>query len=182
MTEKVVSASRAMALAPSPSVSSMDSFRIWNNCDTKGSRAANGESSSLYGEIGTPVPFNQAAICAEEFDPAEQVIATWLMDPFLEVVCDPFRSILPRLPMVGKRFKNTDRKTRVVGTSTIMTFTKAFMVVMAILLFTAAIFTLQTVKRPKVRIMTMGMFAQIFALPAQFLGPRSLPLYTLVAG
>jgi hypothetical protein len=178
----VVKASQAMALAPSPSNSSMDAFRTNSRLGTTSGRAANGESLLLYGESGTPAPYYVAALWAEHFDPFEHALVTWLMNPFLEIVYKPFRSFLLKLPMISKWFENKDPNVEIVSTGTIFAFAKAFMVVMAILFLTAAIFTLQVVKSPKVRIMTMGLFAQVFALPVQFLGSRSLPLYTLVTG
>jgi hypothetical protein len=178
----VVKASQAMTLAPLPSQRSMDAFRIKSGCGTTSGRAANGESLLFYGQIGTPAPYCVATLCADHFEPFEQAITTWLMDPFLETFWNPFRSFLSTLPIFCKMFENKDTDVEVVGTGTISAFARAFMVAIAILFLTAAIFTLQVVKSPKVRIMTMGLFAQVFALPMQFLGSRSLPLYTLVTG
>lgn len=179
MIEKVVEASQRVASAPSPSKRSMDDYRVISGCESGRSRAANGESLSLYGKKGAPVPTHLATICAEDFEPVAQAIEEWLMDHFLELVGDPFRSVLSKIPIVGKRVKSTG-PTTVVDASVISALARAFMVMIAILCLTAAIFTLEVVKRPKVRILVVALFAQAFALPIQFLGSHSLPLYTLI--
>jgi hypothetical protein len=169
-----------MATAPYPSMKSMNGFRVQCGYHDGISRAANGELLSSYGEINAPVPVYAATIWDEDFEPIEQAIVTWLMNPFLKLIVNPLRRILFDLPLLRKKFASKDREVKIVRANTITAFARAFVVVIAILSLTAAVFTLQAVEGPKVRIMAMGMFAQVFILPMQLLGSRSLPLYTLI--
>ena len=182
MTDNLVEAAQKIASAPSPTKRSMDDYRANSGFDSGRTRAANGRSVLWYGLAGEPVPHQLATIHNDGFDPVAQAIADWLMDPFLELISKPFRSFLRSMPIVGKRFRQRDLNDPVVGAgaSTISALARAFMVMIAILCMTAAILTLQVVKDPKRRILVLALFGQAFALPIQFLGPQSLPLYTLI--
>jgi hypothetical protein len=178
-TGEIVKASQGMATAPSPTKRSLEMYRKIVALKT---RAANGELISLYGKKGDPVPPYLGTICDEDDDddPLERLIINWLMDPFLELITNPFRSILPNLPIVGKRFKGTDPEQKLVDHRIVAALAKAVMVMIAILLLTAAILTLNEMQDSRKRILVAALFAQLFALPIQFLGSRALPLYMLV--
>ena len=180
ITDKVVKASQNIALAPLPTKRSMDEYRIFGGCVSGKARAANGRSVLWYGRAGEPVPHQLATIHNDGFDAVAQAIADWLMDPFLELITQPFRSLLRKIPIVGKKYRHGNPDVPMVGASTIMALARAFMVMIAILCLTAAILTLQVVKDPKMRILVVALYAQAFALPIQFLDPQSLPLYTLI--
>jgi hypothetical protein len=177
LLDKVLQASQRAALAPSPSRDSLDLFRIYIAGKPQ---APNGCSPQLYGQAGEPVPRHIATISDDDFEPIEKVITKWLMNPFLNLINRPLRTILPKVPFIGKNFENMNVEVELVNANTISVLAKAFMVMIAILCLTAAILTLDVVKNSRVRIAFVAVFAQLLALPMQFLGPRSLPLYTLV--
>jgi hypothetical protein len=164
-------------MAPSPTERSMEMYR---RIVSRNPRAANGELILLYGNKGAPVPPHVGTICDEDDDPPVAFIINWLMDPFLELITNPFRSILPKLPIIGKSFKGIDPEQKVVDARVVATLAKAAMVMIAILLLTAAILTLNEMQDSRKRILVAALFAQLFALPIQFLGSRALPLYMLV--
>lgn len=180
--ETVVKAAHTMSTAPSPTKSFLDLYRATIGCESGASRAANGGPLSLYGQVGASVPGDLATICKEDCDPVAQAISKWLVDLFLDV-SNPFRRVLLRIPMLRKRFKHLDPEgVTSVKAGTISAVAKALMVMFAILVLTAAIFTLNSVRRPNLRILIVALFAQGLALPVQFLSPGSLPLYTLITG
>jgi hypothetical protein len=178
-TGEIVKASQEMAMARSPTKRSLEMYR---KIIAQKARAANGELISLYGKKGDPVPPCLGTICAEDVDddPLVRLIINWLMDPFLELITNPFRSILPNLPIVGRRFKDIDPEQKLVDHRIVSALAKAVMVMIAILLLTAAILTLNEMQDSRKRILVAAFFAQLFALPIQFLGSRALPLYMLV--
>lgn len=180
MVGKVVRGWKAMALAPPPSKRSIDEWRVLSTSNNEKSRAANGDLLASYGARGEPVPDHLATIFDEDFDPITEFIADWLMNPFLELVTAPFRSILPKIPIVGKRFQTRDPSRESVDASTMAALAKALLVIVAILCLTAAIFTLEEVKRLKVRILVVALYALVFALPVQYLGPHTLAHGTLI--
>lgn len=168
--------------APSPSKRCLDLYRQTIGSESGAHRAANGGPLSLYGQIGASVPRDLATICNEGYDPVAQAISSWLVEPFL-FVSNPFRRILLRVPMLRKRFSNSDPEgVTSVWAGAISAVAKAVTVMFAILVLTAAIFTLNSVRRPNLRILIVALFAQGLALPVQFLSPGSLGLYTLITG
>jgi hypothetical protein len=174
----LIKASQEMATQPSPTKRSLELYR---DIIAQKSRAANGESILLYGKKGDPVPPYLTTIWDEHADDSiEEIIIDWLMDPFLALITNPFRSILPHIPIIGKRFEGIDRKQRLVDGSITSALAKATMVVLAILCLTTAIIVLNEMKDSRTRILVAALFAQVFALPIQFLSPRSLPLYMLI--
>jgi hypothetical protein len=177
---KVKKAMGEMALTPSPSKDFMDDFRTQSGCESTIIRAANGELLSVYGKKGAPVPDQYATICPEVFDPAENAVANWLMDPLITFIGEPFRSILLKVPIIRKRFDSTSLNIKLFSANTVTALARTAMVMVAILCATAAIFTLDVVKKRQLRILIMALYALAFALPVQFLGPSSFPLYTLI--
>jgi hypothetical protein len=179
-TGSLYKASRDMAKARGPTKQSLEVFR---KIVAKKSRAVNGESTLLYGMKGEPVPPYLTTICDDREDPddsVENIIIDWLLDPFLELITNPFRSILPKLPIVGKRFEGIDPEQKLVAASTTSALAKAIMVMVAILCLTTTIVVLNEMKDSRNRILVAAVFAQLFALPIQFLSPRTLPLYMLI--
>jgi hypothetical protein len=179
-TDKVVKAAGEIALAPSPAKDFMNDFRTHSQYESQSPRAANGELLSSYGKRGAPVPGRCATICSKSPDPAETAVAKWLMNPLITFVAKPFRSILFKVPVIRRRFDSTSPDIELFRTSTVEALARFAMLMVAILCATAAIFTLDVVKKRQLRILIMALYALAFALPIQFLGPSSYPLYTLV--
>jgi hypothetical protein len=179
-TGSLFKASQDIAKARSPTTQSLEVFR---KIIAKKSRAPNGESILLYGLKGEPVPPYLTTICDDcenSDDSVEKFIIDWLLDPFLELITNPFRSILLKLPIVGKRFEGIDPEQKLVASSITSALAKAIMVMVAILCLTTAIVVLNEMKDSRKRILVAAVFAQLFALPVQFLSPSALPLYMLI--
>jgi hypothetical protein len=173
-------ASQDIAKARSPTIQSLEVYR---EIIAQKSRAANGESILLYGMKGEPVPPYLTTIYDDREDSddlIEKFIIDWLLDPFLELIINPFRSILPMLPVIGKRFEGIDSEQKLVAASITSALAKAITVMVAILCLTTAIVVLNEMKDSRKRILVAAVFAQLFALPIQFLSPRALPLYMLI--
>ncbi|KAH7408184.1 hypothetical protein DE146DRAFT_364418 [Phaeosphaeria sp. MPI-PUGE-AT-0046c] len=177
---KVIKAWQAAALAPSVSARSMVDYCISSGFTCGNDIAANGQSASMYDMKGTGVPDAYAAICHADFDRLEQFVENWMMQPFLDFVSKPIRSILLQIPGVRRRFRHQSAEVPVVGANTIAGCSRLFMVMVAVLCAAAAIFTLNRVKKRQMRIVVMGLFALAFSMPLQLLSPRSLPMYTLI--
>jgi hypothetical protein len=178
--EKVATAMGRVALAPLPSKEFMDDFRSQSRYNSEIVRAANGELLSQYGQIKAPVSDQYATVGPQNRDPAQDVVRQWLMDPLITFVSAPFRSILLKIPMIRKKCDRTKRDINVFSESSVNALAGTVMVMVAVLCATAAIFTLDVVKKRQVRILIMAIYAMAFALPMQLLGPSSLPLYSLV--
>lgn len=177
---KAVKAWQVAALAPSVPDRTMDDYRINSGFTCGNDLAANGQSSTMYGMKGTGVPDACATICHADFDRLEQFVEDWIMQPFLDFVSKPFRSVLLKLPAVRRKFRHQSAEFSVVDANTIAACARLFMVMVAVLCAVAAIFTLNCVKNRQVRIVLMGLFALAFSMPVQFLSPRSLPMHTLI--
>jgi hypothetical protein len=178
---KVAKASGEAAIAPSLSKVSMDEFRSESGCESNGiTRAANGQLLSLYGKMGTPVPGWCATIYRKDFDPAEEVVAKWVMDLLVIFIGRPFSVLLYNIPPIKRRFNIESPDIRFFSARAVAVITRIAMVMVAILCATAAIFTLDVVKKRQIRIFIMALYALAFALPVQFLAPSSFPLYTLI--
>lgn len=160
---KAVKAWQVAALAPSVPDRTMDDYRI-NSGFTCGNDLADA----------------CATICHADFDRLEQFVEDWIMQPFLDFVSKPFRSVLLKLPAVRRKFRHQSAEVSVVDANTIAACARLFMVMVAVLCAAAAIFTLNCVKNRQMRIVLMGLFALAFSMPVQFLSPRSLPMHTLI--
>ncbi|KAH7394216.1 hypothetical protein DE146DRAFT_634124 [Phaeosphaeria sp. MPI-PUGE-AT-0046c] len=178
--EKVVRAWQTMSSAPPVSDGSMEDYRNNSNFCNGNVVAANGQSLLLYSNKGTSIPDVYATICDEDFDRIEQAIADWFMEPFLNFVNKPIRSILLKIPGIREMFHHQSADVLDVGTGAIAACARSFMVMTAILCATAAIFVLNQVKDQQMRIVVMGLFALAFALPAQHLSSRFMPICILI--
>ena len=170
-----------MASSLSPSKLSLIEYRIHARCNEPGSRAANGEMSSLYGREEEPVPSYLFAIVDEDFEPMAQLVATWLLD-FVDYVIQSLRGLRNKaLGCFGclNASPPSDDDMR-VGAGTVSAIGKVLVCAVAILSLVAPIVTLNYVENQKMRLVVMTAFAQAFALPAQFMGHRSVPMYTLI--
>jgi hypothetical protein len=179
-TAEVVKAWQKAALAPSVSDGSMEDYRNNSAFDNGNVIAANGQSLLLYSKKGTSVPDAYATICDENFDRVEQAIADWFMEPFLNFIIRPIRSILLKIPGIRETFHHQGADVLNVGADTITAYARSLMVMTAILCATAAIFVLNQVKDQRMRIVIMGLFALAFGLPAQHLSSRFMPICTLI--
>jgi hypothetical protein len=177
---KVVKVMKEMALAQAPMKEFMDDFRVDSKYNSEIRRAANGEMLSCYGSKGEPVPEWCATIGPQNLDPAQYAVRHWLLDPLFAFISTPFQSILLNIPKIRKRSDKAKRDIRVFSENTVTALAGTVMIMVAILCATAAIFTLDVVKKRQIRILIMAIYAMAFALPMQLLGPSSLPLYTLV--
>jgi hypothetical protein len=169
-----------MALSKSPSKSGMAGYRAHSGSDYGGRRAVNGQLLSRYGKDGDPVPLYLGAIHSEDLDPISHILANWMMNPFLDLVVSPVRRLMLKVPMVRDLLKSKEPDVRAVDASVIRALSKYIVIATAILCLTAAILTLDAVRDSKLRIMTVSLYAMAFALPAQYMGSRSLPLYILI--
>lgn len=167
-------------MAPPPTTRAMDEHRLSIGRDAGSEWAVNGVLKSVYGKEGTPVPSHVATIHSEDLDPIAQVVADWLMDPFLDYVSKPFRSVLSKLPLVGKRFKRSGSGKKFVSTSAITAIAKVSITMTVIVFLSGAIALLDIVENTKRRILLIMLFAQVFAVSVQFVGSRSIPTYMLI--
>ncbi|KAH7399505.1 hypothetical protein BKA66DRAFT_165977 [Pyrenochaeta sp. MPI-SDFR-AT-0127] len=177
-----VKVAREMALSDSPSKLYMNKYRVNSGIRQATLRAANGEMLSRYGQENEPVPSNLGTLDAEDLEPTAQFIADWLMEPFLDYVDTPARILWSKVPIVGKKYSDSDLPRKYVGASTISAIARCFVCMMAILSLATPIATLDIVKQPKLRIIVMTLFGQAFAAAAQFMGPRFIPLFSLISG
>ncbi|KAF1946244.1 hypothetical protein EJ02DRAFT_248175 [Clathrospora elynae] len=177
---RAVKNSREMALAPSPSKVFTRKYRLFNSIGGRSIRAANGEMSSIYGRDGDPIPSNLATADNEDLEPMAQFVNDWLMNPFIDYVGRPFQSLCFSLPMYEGNRPTTGDGMDVVNARTISAVAEAFVCVVAILVLIAPIATINTIQGQTLRIVVIPLFCFLFAASAQFMGPRSMPLYTLV--
>jgi hypothetical protein len=179
-TDRVHKASHDMTIAPPPTMRAMDEYRLVSGCNDGNHRAANGEKKLMYGKEGMPVPSHLATRYNEDLDSITQFMADCLMDPFLDYVSKPFRSVLSILPLVGKRFKNPGSSIKFVRTSTISAIANASVYMTVIIFLSGGIAILDYLKNTKLRILAIMLFAQVFAISVRFVGPHSIPMCMLI--
>ncbi|KAF2026515.1 hypothetical protein EK21DRAFT_73997 [Setomelanomma holmii] len=178
--DRAVKASKQMALAPPPSKLGLEAYRAYSGIDHGGRRAANGQLLSRYGGERDPVPSYLAAIDNEDLAPVAQIMTDWVMNPFAEYFIAPLRRGMIKTPFLRNLLRNQDPCVRAVGGNVMEALSKHVVIATAVLCLTAAVITLDAVKSQRLKIMTVALFALVFALPAQYMGSRSLPLFTLI--
>jgi hypothetical protein len=177
-TGNVVTAWRAATSAPSVTERSMDIIKSAFKCGN--GLAANGQPSFLYSTKGTDA---YATICDEDLDKLDSFVTDWILQPFLnclDLFSKPFRSHQSQLPEVQASFRHRSTVFQAVSVNAIAAWARSLMVIVAVVCAAAAIFVLNRVQKREMRIVAMGFFAVLYALPIQFLSPRSLPMYTLI--
>ncbi|KAF1840534.1 uncharacterized protein K460DRAFT_411117 [Cucurbitaria berberidis CBS 394.84] len=177
--ERAFRAARQMALSDSPSKEYMRKYRSNSGSGKGGTRAANGELMSIYGQENELVPSDLTTLDDEELEPIANFIVDWLMNPFVDYIGTRFQRFWHKL-LYGKMRPAEGDDIEAVNARTISAIARAFVSVMAILFLVAPIATLDSIQQPKLRILVMALFGQLFATSAQFMGSRSVPLYMLI--
>jgi hypothetical protein len=180
-----------MALAPPPSMLSMEEYRANSISGEEGTRAANGEMSSIYGKEKEPIPSGLTTLHDEDLEPITQFLVDRAMNPFVTFV-GKLRNLRvkkalcfwKRQPDLDTEVMDTevmDTDRNVVNARTMTAVARAMLSVMAITSLVAPIAILNAVEQPWLRILIVALFAQAFATSIEFVGTRSVPLYMLIA-
>lgn len=158
----------------------MDIYRLKSAFEHGNDLAANGQPSFRYSTKGTDA---HATICDEDLDRLDSFVTDWILQPFLNglnMVSKPFRSRESKLPEVRPSSQHRRTIFHIVSIDAIAAWARSIMVIAAVVCAAAAIFVLNRTRKREMRIVLMGVFAVVYALPIQFLSPRSLPMYTLI--
>ena len=176
---QVVEGFRKMSTAPSPSEAIMDLYRIYNGGS---GRAANGELASLYGNRGQPIPSGLATAESDDLEPMAQLIRDRLMNPVIQCIVRPSKALLHILPMYRKGLPHTGIDVEYVPGKVVSAIANACVHVLATLVLIAPIAIFTVVEEQTLRIVVMPLFCLLLTASAQLMGPRSMPIFTLVTG
>ena len=166
-------------MAPSPSKADMELYRIYNGGS---GRAANGERASLYGNKGQPIPSDLATAESDDLEPMAQLIVDRLMNPVIKYVVRPSKALLHVLPMYRRGLPPTGTDVEYVQGKVVSAIANACVHVLATLVLIAPIAIFTVVEEQTLRIVVMPLFCLLLTASAQLMGPRSMPLFTLVTG
>ncbi|KAH9879237.1 hypothetical protein J1614_002676 [Plenodomus biglobosus] len=180
-TDLVFKVSKLMAMAPVPAKGTLERYRIYSGSGYGHSkRAANGQMLSMYGTRGKPVPGYLTTSCDDDLQPMASFLRDWLMNPVVDFVVVPFLKFLHWVRILPKA--PDEKLLENVRNSVIEGIAEAIVSTLAILSLAVAIGTLSVIQRTELRIVVMTLFSFAFALSAQFMGRRSIPVYGLITG
>ena len=166
-------------MAPSPSKADLDLYRIYNGGS---GRTANGELASLYGDRGQPIPSDLATADGDDLEPMAQLIRDRLMNPVIQCIVRPSKALLHVLPMHRRGLPPTGIDMEYVEGKVVSAIANACVHVLATLILIAPIAIFTVVEEQTLRIVVMPLFCLLLTASAQLMGPRSMPLFTLVTG
>ncbi len=159
----------------------MDEFRVLSHCAIPLARAANGGPSSIYGKEKDKIPSDVLALIDENFDPMARFVEEWLLDPVLYSIKQLWHRMRD-LPSNAKKGGQTKVDTSRVEGGAIRALAGALTCLLACGSLIAPIATLNKLKSQNARFIAAVLFGLVFFTFAQFLGPRSIPQYTLITG
>lgn len=157
----------------------MDLYRIYNGGS---GRAANGEFASLYGDRGQSIPSDLATAESDDLEPMAQFIRDRLMNPVIKCIVRPSKALINALPMHRREVPPTGTAVEYVEHMTVSAIANACVHVLATLVLIAPIAIFTVVQQQTLRIVVIPLFCLLLTASAQLMGPRSMPLFTLVTG
>jgi hypothetical protein len=157
----------------------MRKYRAYSGAGIGSTRAANGELASMYGYKGDPVPSNLATADNEDLEPMAQFVLVWVVNPINDYVVAPLHHLYNRL-MTRQSRPSSDCGMDVANERTVSAIANTLVYVIAILVLIAPIATFNNIEDQSLRIAVMPLFCLLLTASAQLMGPRSMPLFTLV--
>ncbi|KAH7123667.1 hypothetical protein B0J11DRAFT_318441 [Dendryphion nanum] len=172
---------RTMALGPPPSRFFMQKlYKDHMKPDSDRFRAPNGLDASCY-NMGYDfaaveyVAYNNPDL---DLDPIESLLAYRLTAPFFKYVIFPIKDYLECL--LGRSRGSSDIE-ETISEGSIRMIARLLIGVLATVLLTTAVATLNNFADTTTTILVMALFCLVFASSAQFLGQGSIPMHNLIA-